>query len=68
MSRFIEILNRFHGHIDLRSFHHILEEMKERLEAEAAHVEMAFSYFMPMALSGRRMTLNFSLKSRCCCL
>jgi GTP cyclohydrolase IB len=47
MSRFVEILNRFHGQIDLRSFHHILEEMKERLEAEAAHVEMAFAYFLP---------------------
>lgn len=47
MSRFIEILNRFHGQIDLGGFHHILEEMKERLEAEAAHVEMAFTYFMP---------------------
>lgn len=47
MSRFIEILNRFHGQIDLRSFHHILEEMKQRLEAEAAHVEMAFAYFLP---------------------
>ncbi|MEK6201614.1 MAG: GTP cyclohydrolase I FolE2 [Desulfobulbaceae bacterium] len=47
MSRFIEILNRFHGQIDLGGFHHILEEMKERLEAEAAHVEMAFTYFLP---------------------
>jgi len=47
MSRFIEILNRFHGQIDLASFHHILEEMKERLEAEAAHIEMAFTYFLP---------------------
>lgn len=47
MSRFIEILNRFHGQIDLGGFHHILEEMKERLEAEAAHVEMAFAYFLP---------------------
>ncbi len=47
MSRFVEILNRFHGQIDLGGFHHILEEMKERLEAEAAHVEMAFVYFLP---------------------
>jgi len=47
MSRFIEILNRFHGQIDLGGFHHILEEMKERLEAEAAHVEMGFTYFLP---------------------
>ena len=47
MSRFVEILNRFHGRIDLESFHRILEEMKERLDAEAAHVEMAFDYFLP---------------------
>ncbi|MEN8188796.1 MAG: GTP cyclohydrolase I FolE2 [Thermodesulfobacteriota bacterium] len=46
MSRFVEILNRFHGEIDLNSFHTILEEMKSRLEAEAAHIEMAFSYFL----------------------
>lgn len=50
MSRFVEILNRFHGQIDLAGFHRILEEMKERLDAEAAHVEMAFAYF----LSGRQ--------------
>ena len=46
MSRFIEILNRFHGEIDLNSFHHILEEMKHRLQAEAAHVEISFPYFL----------------------
>jgi GTP cyclohydrolase IB len=46
MSRFIEILNRFHGEIDLKSFHRILEEMKKRLQAEAAHVEISFPYFL----------------------
>ena len=46
MSRFIEILNRFHGEIDLKSFHCILEEMKTRLEAEAAHIEIEFPYFL----------------------
>ena len=46
MSRFIEILNRFHGNINPRSFHLILEEMKEKLQAEAAHVEMRFPYFL----------------------
>ena len=46
MSRFIEILNRFHGEIDLNAFRTILEEMKERLEAEAAHIEIAFPYFL----------------------
>jgi len=46
MSRFIEILNRFRGEINLQSFHVILQEMKERLEAEASHLEMEFPYFM----------------------
>ncbi len=46
MSRFVEILNRFHGEINLNSFHLILQEMKERLDAEAAHVEIEFPYFL----------------------
>jgi GTP cyclohydrolase I len=46
MSRFIEILNRFHGKIDISQFHLILEEMKDRLEAEAAHLEMKFPFFL----------------------
>jgi GTP cyclohydrolase I len=45
MSRFIEILNEFHGKIDIRNFHRILEKMKERLDAEASHLEMEFPYF-----------------------
>ncbi len=59
MSRFVEILNRFHGAIDIGKFHYILEEMKEKLEAEAAHIEMSFAYFLsgnedPETLKSRR--------------
>ncbi|MCK5232803.1 MAG: GTP cyclohydrolase I FolE2, partial [Desulfobulbaceae bacterium] len=46
MSRFIEILNRFHGDINLRSFRFILEEMKTKLKAESAHIEIEFPYFL----------------------
>ena len=46
MSRFVEILNRFHGKFNLETFHVILEEMKVRLEAEAAHLEVEFPYFL----------------------
>jgi GTP cyclohydrolase I len=46
MSRFIEILNRFHGKIDIKNFKSILVEMKEKLDAEAAHLEMAFPFFL----------------------
>ncbi len=46
MSRFVEILNRFHGEFNLHRFHQILQEMKNRLDAEAAHLEIAFPYFL----------------------
>ena len=46
MSRFVEILNRFRGEINLQSFHVILQEMKEKLDAEASHLEIEFPYFL----------------------
>jgi len=46
MSRFIEILNQYHGKIDIRQYHLILDEMKERLNAESAHLEMIFPFFL----------------------
>jgi GTP cyclohydrolase I len=46
MSRFIEILNKFHGALDIREFSKVLESMKAHLQAESAHVEIAFPYFI----------------------
>ena len=46
MSRFIEILNEFHGNLDIREFAQILEAMQDRLHAESAHVEISFPYFV----------------------
>ncbi len=46
MSRFVEILNQFHGAFNLKTFRLILEEMKRRLDAEAAHLQMDFPYFL----------------------
>jgi GTP cyclohydrolase I len=46
MSRFIEILNRFHGEINPKNFSLILEEMKDKLQAEEAHMEIEFPYFL----------------------
>lgn len=53
MSRFVEILHRFHGRFNLKTFRRILEEMKARLEAEAAHLEMEFPYFLTSGHPGR---------------
>ncbi|WP_310600519.1 GTP cyclohydrolase, FolE2/MptA family [Desulfobulbus sp.] len=46
MSRFVEILNRFHGQFNIKTCHLILEEMKRRLEAESAHLEIEFPFFL----------------------
>ncbi len=46
MSRFIEILNEFRGQIDIRNFSTILAQLKKSLNADSAHMEMEFSYFM----------------------
>jgi GTP cyclohydrolase I len=46
MSRFIEILNQYRGEITMRNMGSILQEMKDRLEASCAHLEMEFPYFI----------------------
>lgn len=46
MSRFIEILNEFHGNLDMREFSTILEAMQDRLQSESAHLEISFPYFI----------------------
>jgi GTP cyclohydrolase IB len=46
MSRFIETLNEFHGHLDIREFSKVLEAMQQRLQAESAHLEVSFPYFI----------------------
>jgi GTP cyclohydrolase I len=51
MSRFIEILNQFHGEFDIKNLRLILEEMKDRLDAESAHLEIEFPYFVKQKTS-----------------
>ncbi|MCL1980506.1 MAG: GTP cyclohydrolase I FolE2 [Proteobacteria bacterium] len=46
MSRFVEILNQFHGQFNIKTCHLVLEEMKRRLEAESAHLEIEFPFFL----------------------
>lgn len=46
MSRFIEILNEYRREITIENFPRILEKMKERLNANSAHLEVEFPYFM----------------------
>ncbi|HEY9159890.1 MAG TPA: GTP cyclohydrolase FolE2 [Desulfomonilia bacterium] len=46
MSRFIEVLNEYHEEIHINRFEHILLEIRSALEAESAHMEIEFPYFI----------------------
>ena len=46
MSRFIEVLSKYRRQITLENFSAILDELKQRLNAESAHLEVTFPYFI----------------------
>jgi len=46
MSRFVQILNQHEREISVRTFRHMIGEMAELLEAEKAHIEMRFPFFV----------------------
>ncbi|MFH2007137.1 MAG: GTP cyclohydrolase FolE2 [bacterium] len=46
MSRFVEILEKYHNEITLRSVQAMLREMQDRLDSERARVEVSFKYFI----------------------
>jgi GTP cyclohydrolase I len=46
MSRLVEILNEHDRMISIKNFSDILSTMKKRLNAESAHIEISFPYFI----------------------
>lgn len=62
MSRFIEILNQYREEIALDKMEEILEEMKKKLEASSAHLEIEFPYFIEKQapVSGARSLMEYS--------
>jgi GTP cyclohydrolase I len=46
MSRFVKILNEHEYEISIDSFQSMLRDMQQRLESEAGHIEMSFTYFV----------------------
>jgi GTP cyclohydrolase IB len=46
MSRFVEILNRHRREIDIRKFRSLCAELRKDQDADAAHVEVKFPYFI----------------------
>lgn len=61
MSRFIEVLNKHRGEVTMRTLPSILRELKERLEAESARIEVAFPYFVERQApsSGARALMDY---------
>ncbi len=64
MSRFVEILNNHEREISLESFKTMLQEMAERLEANAGHIEMLFPYFINKAapVTGVKSLLDYDVQ------
>ncbi len=46
MSRFVEILNEHRGKISVDNIFDLLHEVRTRLDAESAHIEVEFPYFI----------------------
>jgi GTP cyclohydrolase I len=61
MSRFVEILHNHEREISVDSFKAMLEEMTERLEADAGHIEMTFPFFVmkKAPVSGVESLMNY---------
>ncbi|RKZ48047.1 MAG: GTP cyclohydrolase I FolE2 [Candidatus Parabeggiatoa sp. nov. 3] len=63
MSRFVEILNEHEYEITVESFKKMLVEMTKRLEAEAGHIEMTFTYFVRKTapISGVKSLMDYEV-------
>ncbi len=64
MSRFIEILNQYHGLVSIDRMNTMLLDMKERLEASRAHLELEFPYFIEKQapVSGARSLMEYQCR------
>ncbi len=63
MSRFIEILNKHEYEITVESFHRMIRETADLLEAESSYIEMTFPYFVKKSapISGVTSLLNYDV-------
>lgn len=64
MSRFIELLNAHRGEVTLRTLPTVVEEMKRKLAAESAHIEVSFTYFLERAapVSGAKGLMDYECR------
>ena len=62
MSRFVEILNEFRGQINIKTFQKILKNIRSKLHAESAHMEIEFPYFVEKTapVSGSKSLMEYT--------
>jgi GTP cyclohydrolase I len=61
MSRFIEVLNEHRGELTMRTLPTLLSDLRQRLHAKAARVEVVFPYFIERAapVSGAKALMDY---------
>jgi GTP cyclohydrolase I len=61
MSRFVEVLNDHHGEVTMRTVPAILRDLRDRLDASTARIELTFPYFLERVapVSGARALMDF---------
>jgi GTP cyclohydrolase I len=62
MSRFVEVLHEHRGQINLQNFSKILEDLRNRLKAESAHLQVTFPYFIEKGapITGAKGLMEYS--------
>lgn len=62
MSRFVEVLTNHHQEIDVKNIGGILDEIKKKLKAKTAHLELSFPYFIEKKapVSGQAAMLDYN--------
>ncbi len=64
VSTFIRVLNKYQDEINVRIFSHLLDEVKTELEAESAHMEMTFPFFLEKQAPVTKTTSLMAYKCR----
>jgi GTP cyclohydrolase I len=61
MSRFLQVLARHQGEVTMRTLPALLHELRQRLDAESAHIEVAFTYFLQRTapVSGLKAPMDY---------
>lgn len=61
MSRFLEILNEHRGEVTMRTMPEILGTLRERLDAESAHIDVRFPFFVEVGapVSGAKALMDY---------